>query len=434
MSDDTQTPGTALAERPAKPIDTVRMALERMKPQLQLALPKHLTPDRLVRVAMTAVQRTPKLLDCDRTSFYGAVMMAAQLGIEPDGILGQGYIIPYGKTAQFIPGYKGLITLARNSGEISMIAAHEVRENDQFDFDFGSGDPPTHKFKIGEERGEVIAFYAIARFKDGSFAWDMMPTREVDQIRDNSTGYQSAKRYAKNGVIDSPWVNHYVEMGKKTLIRRLAKYLPLSVQKAVEIEAAVDAGYRVTLDRYGDVVIEGEAKPVAEGEDDQKSASKLERFEERHGTAEDGEVSSDPVPHGTEQTDDTQLRGATAERPGAAPNVGASPQRQGDLIPESPAAGAQDRKASRLSGDPPAAGEPWQKQFDALAPDPANADKAWAVYAGAAIAAIKHAGSTDLANLRLTNNRHMQELRKVDGDLYREITAAVTNRVAELRE
>src|SRR5215469_13248226 len=138
-------PGTEIEKRP---VDVVRGALERMKPQMELALPKHLTADRLLRVVMSAVQNTPKLLECDRTSFFSAVMTCAQLGLEPDGVLGQAYLVPFAGKVSFIPGYKGLISLARNSGDVTSIAAHEVRDNDTFKFDFASGDPPTHTLAL----------------------------------------------------------------------------------------------------------------------------------------------------------------------------------------------------------------------------------------------------------------------------------------------
>lgn len=372
MSDDNS---NLPAERSGKPVDIVRGALERMKPQLAMALPKHLTPERLVRIAMTAVQRTPKLLDCDRTSFYAAIMTAAQLGLEPDGVLGQAYLIPFGGKVQFIPGYKGLLTLARNSGEISYIAAHEVRDNDQFDFDFASGDPPVHKFSLKEDRGDVIAFYAIAKFRDGSFHWDMMTQAEVELIRDNSSGYQAAKRYAKAGNIDSPWVSNPVEMGKKTVIRRLAKYLPLSVQKAAEIDAQVNAGMHVSLDRYGDVVIEGESTPVAEANDAPAATSKLDRFDERHGI----------VPRGTNEPDgpptieNTELRSSdAAERPDrderAPPSQPAHPGESSPVAREtppqtlSPATSPQPERKVTVSADHAPSGSLSSASADATIP------------------------------------------------------------------
>ena len=264
----------------ARPIDTVRAALEKMKPQLAMALPRHLTPDRLVRVAMTAAQNTPKLLECDRTSVYAAVVTCAQLGLEPDGVLGQAYLIPYGDKVQFIPGYKGLISLARNSGEVVSIGAHEVCERDEFRFAFGLHEDLHHVPARGD-RGEITHFYAIARFRDGGHHWDVMTREEVDTIRDNSQGYRTAKRFAKNGAINSPWAQHYVEMGKKTVIRRIAKYLPLSVQQTAAIPDAYDAGRHARLDVHGDIMIE-ETGPQAQVAN-APAPSRLERFEAAAG-------------------------------------------------------------------------------------------------------------------------------------------------------
>lgn len=287
MSDNTE-----IATRPAKPIDLVRGALERMRPQLEMALPRHLTADRLLRVAITAVQATPKLLECDRLSLYGAVMQCAQLGLEPDGVLGQAYLVPFAGKVQLIPGYKGLLSLARNSGDVTSIAAHEVREADEFVFDFASGQPPSHTFDIRRKRGDVIAFYAVARFKDQSFHWDMMTREEVERIRDGSQGYQAAVRAAKkyNKPLDTPWSEHFVEMGKKTMIRRIAKYLPMSVQKAAFLADSYDIGRHVRLDTHGQIVIEGEAVPGEEPASEiEHRQSRLDRFEQAHAEGEEPE-------------------------------------------------------------------------------------------------------------------------------------------------
>lgn len=310
---------TAVATAPAKPVDVVRTALERLKPQLALALPRHLTADRLVRVAMTAVQQTPKLLECDRTSFYAAIFTCAQLGLEPDGVLGQAYLVPFAGKVQLIPGYKGLLSLARNSGDVVSIAAHEVRANDRFEFDFASGAPPSHTFDIRSPRGDVIAFYAIARFKDGGFHFDMMTREEVERIRDNSQGYQAAARAAKkfNKKLDTPWSEHFVEMGKKTAIRRIAKYLPMSVQKAAALADSYDTGKHVHLDKFGQIVIEGEANEEQADPQIEHQQSRLERFEQAHdpetGEAIEGEATE--AGEGPEQ--DKPTEGKQPETAGA---------------------------------------------------------------------------------------------------------------------
>lgn len=237
-------------------LTTIGGMLEQMKPQMSAALPKHITPDRMMRVALTAIQNTPKLLECDKKSLLMAILRASQLGLEPDGILGQAYLIPYGKQVQLIVGYKGLIDLARRSGEVSNIIAREVCANDLFTVDFSQEIPFVHKPLLEGDRGPVKFFWALARFKDGGFHWDYMSREEVLKIRDGSSGWQAAVKF--KSTANSPWVKHEIEMGKKTVIRRISKYLPMSVQKAAIIEELVDANRKFEVGDFGDITVEQE--------------------------------------------------------------------------------------------------------------------------------------------------------------------------------
>lgn len=385
----------ALDQRTARPVDAVRQALERMKPQLAMALPKHLTADRLLRVAMTAVQNTPKLLDCDRTSLYSAVFTCAQLGLEPDGVLGQAYLVPFNGKVQFIPGYRGLISLARNSGEVSSIAAHEVCDNDAFEFDFASGDPPKHTFDIRKPRGGVIAFYAVVKFKDGAFHWDMMTRAEVDAVRDQSQGWKTAVRF--NKTKDTPWRAHYVEMGKKTVIRRIVKYLPLSVQKAAALADSYDTGRHVTLDSHGELVIDhtADAQPALEHRVDTAAPqSQLESFEEAHGQAPTGDT-YDPE--------------------------------TGEIL--DPAAGTP-RVAETRDSDPL-----WVAEFAALRPretGQAPDEVDWPSYVDVIVNMIGKASESDLNTVQLSENIHLRRLREENTDLFRTITNAIAARAREL--
>lgn len=247
--------------------DTVRGALQKMAPQLSMALPKHLTAERLLRVTMTAVQNTPRLLDCDRTSLFAAVMTCAQLGLEPDGVLGQAYLVPFNGKVQFIPGYKGYLTLARQSGEISSIQAHEVREHDHFDYAYGLNERLDHVPAKGN-RGEIIYFYAYAKFKDGGQVFEVLSLEEVEEIRNASEGY---KAFVAKRIKSTPWDSSFVQMGRKTAIRRLANYLPLSVQRAAALDSAYDAGKHGHADMFGDVVIEGTSEEVDDTSDPEES-------------------------------------------------------------------------------------------------------------------------------------------------------------------
>ncbi len=268
-------------------IASVQETLEKMKPQFAMALPDHIKADRMVRVALTAVQNTPKLLECDRNSFFLAVLRAAQLGLEPDGILGQAYLIPYNKQVQLIPGYKGLIDLARRSGEVSNIIAKEVCKNDEFTVDFSQDVPFVHKPKLDGDRGEITHFWALARFKDGGFHWDYLSKDEVVAIRNGSSGWKMALQYAKRDAdgnvteVNSPWHNHFIEMGKKTAIRRIAKFLPMSVQRAAMVEDLVDSGKKFSADQFGEIIIEGDDNVIdgtAEEAKEKTHGGKLDTF------------------------------------------------------------------------------------------------------------------------------------------------------------
>jgi recombination protein RecT len=225
------------------PIESVRRALELMKPQLAAVLPEHLPADRLLRVVLTALQSTPALLDCDRASLYRAVMTCAQLGLEPDGVLGQAWLVPSKGKVQLVPGYRGLLTLARNSGQILSIHAQAVHRNDHFDYAYGLNERLEHVPGSGD-RGEITHFYAYAKFKDGGHCFDVMSRAEVDAVRRSGQ------------ATDSAWANGYAEMGQRTVLRRIAKLLPLPVQKAAALADLYESGRHAALDELGEIVID----------------------------------------------------------------------------------------------------------------------------------------------------------------------------------
>lgn len=241
---------TALEQNAAKAstdqILDVRSNLEALlikhKAQLQRALPGKLSIDRLIRVALTAASRQPKLLKCTPASFLGAVIQSAQLGLDPDGALGHAYLIPYLNKkhqppileVQFMIGYKGYIELANRTNQLKGSPyAQMVCKNDEFDYEYGANPTLRHKPLLSGERGPVIAFYAYAHPKSGGFLFEVMPKVDVDRIRASSK--------AKD---DGPWVEHYDEMGRKTAIRRLQKYLPLTPQlaRAIQLDEMLERG------------------------------------------------------------------------------------------------------------------------------------------------------------------------------------------------
>lgn len=199
---------------------TLGQLIEAMKPQFARALPKHMDADRMARIALTVLKQTPALSRCTSESFLGALMTCAQTGLEP-GPLGHAYLVPYGNTVTFIPGYKGLIDLAWRSGRVLDISAETVYEKDHFYFRKGLDPKLEHDWSLQDDRGAAIGWYAAAKLKDGGSVFVVMSRSDVEKIRQRS-------RASNNG----PWKTDYEAMAKKTCIRQLAKFLPLSVEFA----------------------------------------------------------------------------------------------------------------------------------------------------------------------------------------------------------
>lgn len=208
-----QTVSGALAKRQ----NTIGSLIEGMKPQIARALPKHMEPDRLARIALTVVRQNPKLAECNPESFLGALMTCAQLGLEP-GPLGHAYLVPYGNEVTFIPGYRGLIELARRSGIVRRFVGRAVHANDEFDYEYGLFESLKHKPAKGEP-GDFTFAYAVLWVAGADPDFEVMNKPQIDAIRARS-------RAGKNG----PWVTDYEEMAKKTVIRRLAKRAPMSIE------------------------------------------------------------------------------------------------------------------------------------------------------------------------------------------------------------
>lgn len=213
---------------------TINDLFEQMKPAIAQAIPKHLTPERLLRIATTSIRTNPKLKVCTPESLLGAVMQCAQLGLEPS-ILGHAYLIPYRnknkESGQFVDecqfqiGYKGLIELARRTGQISSIMAQAVYEKDEFEYEYGINEKLKHVPADGD-RGPVVRYYAYAKFKDGGYSFLVMSRSDIAAHRD---------KFSKSKA-SGPWVDHFDEMAKKTVLKALMKYMPISV----EFQRAVD--------------------------------------------------------------------------------------------------------------------------------------------------------------------------------------------------
>lgn len=224
-----ESPVTAVTQQ--KKPQTLQDYVQRMSGQIKMALPANLTPDRFQRIVLSAISSNTKLQECSPQSFLGAMMTAAQLGVEPNTPLGQGYLIPRnsknGMECTFQLGYKGLIDLAYRSGNIANIGAFAVHQNDEFHVQFGLNPDIAHVPAM-TDRGDPIAFYAYYKTKDGGFGFDVM---SVEDVRKHARQFSES---VKRGW-QSPWDSNFEEMAKKTVLKKVLKYAPLSTEVASKI-------------------------------------------------------------------------------------------------------------------------------------------------------------------------------------------------------
>lgn len=276
-------------------IGSVKQFFESQKATLAAVLPRHVSPDRMLKIALGALRTTPKLMECTVESLMGAVVQCSQLGLEPNTPLGHAYLIPFEKKkkvggewvtekveTQIVIGYKGLIDLARRSGQVVSIAAHAVHEHDHFDYAFGLDEKLEHKPAMSA-RGRVIAFYAVAKLVGGGHAFEVMSAEQVNEIRDASQNYKFARDKEK-----TVWGQHYEEMGRKTVLRRLFKYLPVSIElaSAAALDDVGASGRSQALDTVldGDYITPTDDEPDDDGEIDPPSGLTDQRQQQRDMT------------------------------------------------------------------------------------------------------------------------------------------------------
>ncbi len=281
------------ALKPAEALETVRGLLTKARPQLTAALPKHLGGvDRFTRIALTACQKQPQLLECAPMTFIGALLQSAQLGLEVSDGTGKAWLVPFfnnkkgRREVQLIIGYRGMIDLARRGMPAYPIEARVVCEGDTFSYAYGTKAGVVH-VPADPSSGKPTHFYAVARFPNGTVQFDVMTKVAVDRIRARAKAQETG-----------PWNTDYEEMGKKTVVRRICKLLPCSVEllRAIDLDERhelgkpQDLGTLATDEEFGTVIdgdilgdeepapVPSAAKPAAPGELALKGASDGERL------------------------------------------------------------------------------------------------------------------------------------------------------------
>lgn len=247
----TDTPTTDIAQAPDKGKHPLLAALDKMAPEMQRALPKHLTGDRVARLTLTLIRQNPKLLQCTPQSFFGALMSTAALGLEP-GVNGEAYLVPYEDRkqgiveCQLIVGYQGVAKLFYQHPLAKRVSAEYVCANDHFAYDKGLRQRLEHQPASGD-RGEVIGYYAIAELTTGGLVFDYFSAAQILKLRG---------RVGTSGGIKDP--EHWME--RKTALKQVLKLMP----KAVELVAALHADEAIGSMALGKAIAGGETLPTVE--------------------------------------------------------------------------------------------------------------------------------------------------------------------------
>lgn len=356
----------SVKDKPLRQVSSFAELIQNNSAKRQLAqiAAKHMNPDRMMRVIANAARNTPKLRECEPMSLLGALMNCAAMGLEPNTPLGHAYLIPFknnkkGVTeVQVIIGYRGLMQLAYRSGEI-LAWEFGVHRDDDVHWLYRKGSKAVLEHEPGPELGDILHAYSVVTMKGGGVITLCYPIEKIVAIRNASQGWQTAVRY--NRTAQSPWSTHLEAMAMKTVIRAIAKFLPLSVefQQALDTDEqradygsfALDPGDGVTID--GDATDVSDEEPPVEGQ----------------AIAGDPPQEKEPAKkEPAKKKPETKPRTAATAKAKAAAEKAAAQQGQGKPSPE--------RERQLTDGDTPQTAD----EADVVGQDPAptEEDPAWA--------------------------------------------------------
>lgn len=228
---------------------TVQTQLKKNREKILSTLPKGFNYDRSCGVVINAINSTPAVANCTPTSIFLATIAGFRCNIEPNGPLQKGYLVPFKNSkkgimeAKFMPSYRGLIDLMRRSPEVNNIYAHEVKEKDKITVSQGTNKQIKHEFPANpfSDRGKTIGYYSVVEYADGTKDFETMDLAQIEEVRETSKSKNSG-----------PWVTWYDEMAKKTVVKRLSKRVPMSIEAAL----AVKADHQIATGDFKDDVID----------------------------------------------------------------------------------------------------------------------------------------------------------------------------------
>jgi len=293
---------------------TVRDMLNTLTDAISSALPKHLTAERQIRIASTGLQKNPALLDCTAHSIVSCIIQASQLGLEPDGVTGQAYLVPFNNTktgqreCQLIPGYKGYLSLAYNSGQVDSVNAKVVHDGDKFQYNYGLNPDLIHVPVFDSKKRNVTHVYCVIKMKSGGHVFDVMSREEIEEHK---------KRYSHGAKLKgSVWEKEWESMAMKTVIRRTLKLVPQSsdLRLAITLDESAEVGMAqkfsgMEMGEILDVTTEQQTDQLKDKLEHQKKKTKSQSATVKSDTVKTDEVKTstktDEKVQDKEETQDT---------------------------------------------------------------------------------------------------------------------------------
>lgn len=275
----------------------------RLKPRYASLIAKYYTPSEFADLLVSAAGRNPELLSCSLISVLRAGIIAGQLGLDPTGVLGLAYLIPYKRSATFVIGYRGLMELARRSGQVAGISAHVVYNEDIIKVSLGTHARIVHWPITRGERGDIIGAYAVLQLTSGPPIPEWMTKDDIDVIRRRSRAGDSG-----------PWQSDYPMMARKTVLKRLLRYAPLKIResKGNPTEIAQATAIEDRFEEQGENATADGILPGLDLADDDKeiAQTKADEMAERLRSAREDEIPSQgpqPVAEGSEAAPSIEL-------------------------------------------------------------------------------------------------------------------------------
>ena len=262
----------------SSPVKELQRYLDARTKNLAKFAASRIKPDTLVRLALFEFSQNEWLRRCTPESVYGSLILAAQIGLEPSGIKGEAYLVPFKGKCTLIPGWRGLVKLALRSKGVKSLYSHVVYEGDEFKVWLGSELRVEHQPNLTGERGEIVCAYAVAKLENGEIDIEVMTRDELEKIRKNA----SATRGGKDGPAYSEWED---QMYRKAPIRRLAKRLPLGDDffLAMKADELAESGEPEKIATFIDVEVASETKETASDSVTDQVAARAAKVRESQG-------------------------------------------------------------------------------------------------------------------------------------------------------